>query len=61
MAENKPLKPKTKKEMEKDLMRCDKCGKPFIEVKDMIAGEKIGHIFKPNCEHYPKDVRLSVG
>lgn len=61
MPENKPLKPKTKEEMEKELMRCEVCGKPFIEVKEGSAGQKTGRIFKPDCEHYPKDARFSVG
>jgi len=46
---------------EKDLMRCEKCGKPFVEAKDTITGKKTGHIFKPDCEHYPKNARFSVG
>ena len=61
MPENKPLKPKTKTQIENELMRCEKCGKPFIEVTDTISGKKTGHQFKPDCEHYPKGVRFSVG
>ena len=61
MPEKKPLQPKTKEEMEKELMKCEVCGKPFIPVKDEISGKVTGHIFKGNCEHYPKGARFSVG
>jgi len=61
MAENKPLQPKTKTQMEKELMRCEKCGKPFIKVTEKIGGMKPGNTYKPDCEHYPKNARFSVG
>ena len=45
----------------KDLLKCPKCKLPFIEVKDSMVGKKTGHIFKPTCEHYNSNIRISVG
>lgn len=61
MPENKPLQPIKFSKAEKNLMRCQTCGKPYVEVKDGIVKKKTGHIFRGDCEHIPRGARLSVG
>ncbi len=37
----------------KDVLKCAVCDKPFVRVSE--------NIWKPNCKHINKEIRVSVG
>lgn len=45
----------------KDVPKCSICGKEFIPVEDSIEKKITGYIFKGDCEHFPKNIRISIG
>jgi len=61
MPKKKPIQPKKLSKAEKDLMRCEICGKEFIEVVGETGSGPTGRVFKPNCKHYPKEARFCIG
>jgi len=52
--------PKKINKTEKALMRCEFCGKPFVLVGERKFGKKTRRVYRPNCEHYPKDALISI-
>lgn len=44
-----------------ELLKCYKCGTPFVFAEDGIAKRVTGYLYKPNCKCYKKEIRISVG
>ena len=44
-----------------DLLKCSKCGIPFVNAIDSISGEVSKYLFKPDCKCCKKDIRIAVG
>lgn len=44
-----------------ELLKCRKCGTPFVFAEDSIAKRVTGYLYKPNCKCYEKEIRIAVG
>jgi len=44
-----------------ELLRCPKCGTPFIFAEDSIAKRVTGYLYKPNCKCYSREIIICVG
>jgi len=44
-----------------DLLICPICGTPFVNAVDTITKKVSRYTYKPNCNCYEKDIRISVG
>lgn len=55
------------KEMLKDIDKCPECKAPWIPALDSVIfsgprkGEWDGHTYKASCDHFPSNIRHSIG
>lgn len=42
-------------------LQCPICHKPFKPAYDDVVKAITGYLFEPDCDHYAKDVQVSVG
>lgn len=44
--------------------KCTYCGAPFAPAEECVSdhtGKWDGHTYKGTCQHFPKDIRISIG
>lgn len=48
---------------EKKLKSCPTkdCLRKFVEIEDPLTHSFTGHLFRPDCKHFPEGVMISIG